>query len=147
MRVNHTGKVAVGLLVSTSLLIPTVAIADYYEDQINTLLMGTAEEVGLYELVSGPYIGSVDASSSTDITLNLRKGQDYTILGVCDEDCDDLDLEIYNLAGNPVEADTLGDDYPIVRISPNRTGGYRLKVDMYSCSTSFCYYGIGVFRE
>lgn len=150
MQVNNTAKVAVGLLASASLLAPTVAIADNrYEDQIRGQLMIAAMALGLgdYQLLYDPYIDTLDANSEDRLTLTLKKGASYAIIGVCDEDCSDIDLEIYDENGNSIAVDRDSDDYPIVQVTPTWTGEFSLEVDMYNCSTSDCYYGVGVFRQ
>ena len=149
MQVNNTAKVAIGLLASASLLLPTVAIAGRYQDQIRAQLTIAAMALGLgdYYLFYDPYIDSLSDNSEDNLTFTLKRGGTYAIVGVCDEDCRDIDFELYDENGNSVEVDRDTDDYPIVEITPRWTGKFRLEVDMYSCSTSYCYYGVGVFRQ
>ncbi len=150
MQVNNTAKVAFSLLASASLLVPTVAIAgNRYEEQIRSQLMMAAIALGLedYQLFYDPYIDSLGANSEDRLTFTLKKGGTYAIVGVCDEDCSDIDLEIYDENGNSIAVDRGTDDYPMIQISPAWTGEFSLEVDMYSCSTSDCYYGIGVFSQ
>ncbi|MFQ3583852.1 MAG: hypothetical protein SNJ85_02800 [Cyanobacteriota bacterium] len=50
----------------------------------------------------------------------------------CDVDCYDVDLVLYDARGRVVDADELGDDYPIVQ-APYE-GNFSVKVIMYNCT-------------
>lgn len=39
------------------------------------------------------------------------------------------------------------DDNAVVVVNPRSTGAYRVKVIMATCSTSPCFYGVGVFGK
>lgn len=56
------------------------------------------------------------------------------IYGTCDSDCYDLDLFLYDTAGNLVASDTLLDSYPIV--TAPYTGNFSVTVTMPNCSHS-----------
>jgi len=91
--------------------------------------------------------GSLDDDESESFTLELDAGRSYAMIGVCDEDCTDIDLRLYDDAGREVDADIEMDDYPVVEVQPVRTAVYRVKVIMATCSTSPCFYGVGVFAK
>ncbi|MGA7935472.1 MAG: hypothetical protein WCA35_18115, partial [Kovacikia sp.] len=69
----------------------------------------------------------------------------YGLIGVCDRDCRDLDLRLYDENGNLVAADTSSDDTPFVSLTPRWSGQFYLRVDMANCRANYCYYGVGVF--
>jgi hypothetical protein len=149
MQVNKITQIAFGLLASVSLFSSTVAIASSrYEEEIPNQLMFAARALGFgdYQLFAGPYIDRLDANGEARLTFTLRKGATYAIIGVCDEDCSDIDMEIYDQNGNSIAVDRGTDDYPMLQISPAWTAEFTLEVDMYNCSTSYCYYGVGVYR-
>jgi hypothetical protein len=91
--------------------------------------------------------GSLDDDESEYFTLELDAGRHYALLGVCDEDCTDVDLRLYDENGNEVDSDVEMDDYPVVEVRPLRTARFRVKVVMSTCSTSPCFYGVGVFAK
>jgi hypothetical protein len=91
--------------------------------------------------------GSLDQGATQDLTLTLDAGTEYQILGVCDQDCSDVDLTLFDAAGNEVDSDILTDDAPIVSVSPRRTGRYRVRVSMATCSSEPCYFGVGVYSK
>jgi hypothetical protein len=150
MPFNNSAKIAFGLLAGVSLLIPTIAIAgNRYEEQIRAQLITAARSLGVgnYQLFSSPYIDTLTANGEDRLNFTLTKGATYAIVGVCDEDCSDIDLELYDNNGNSISVDRANDDYPIVRVTPAWTGQFNLEVDMYNCSASYCYYGIGIFHQ
>lgn len=92
-------------------------------------------------------VGKLDEDETDSWTFWLDGGNDYTIIGVCDEDCGDIDLTILDDDDDVVDEDVLEDDYPIVSVSPRRDGAYTIDVDMYECDVEPCYFGIAIFYE
>ena len=89
--------------------------------------------------------GSLREGEGNEVTLTLNAGKTYALIGVCDNDCVDLDLHLYDASDNEVSSDTQTHDAPIVRVTPRETGTYRLKIVMTACKTSPCYFGVGVY--
>ena len=75
-------------------------------------------------------------------SVTLRAGYSYTLAGACDDDCDDLDLQIFDENGNLIDEDLLEDDIPVVSVSPSWTGVFRVKVIMASCYIEPCRYAV-----
>ena len=93
------------------------------------------------------HTGSLADDANESLTLTLDAGTEYQIVGVCDNDCTDVDLTLYDAAGNVVDSDLLDDDVPIVSVTPSRSGRYRVQVSMAVCSAEPCYYGVGVYSK
>ena len=100
-----------------------------------------------YELSSEVYQGSLDDDESDNLNVTLRGGVRYAFLGVCDNDCSDVDLRLFDEDGDEVDSDVRTDDWPIVEVTPGHTARYRLKVIMASCSVSPCFYGVGMYSK
>ncbi|MEB3274267.1 MAG: protein kinase domain-containing protein [Prochlorothrix sp.] len=118
-----------------------------YQQQVEAQLSLARLALGL-----GDYTPSHDNFSSTleggqreTLTVYLEEGQQYSIVGACDEDCSDLDLVLYDDNNNEIDTDTEPDDFPIVEVSPAWSATFSVEVHMYNCSTPNCVYGIGVF--
>lgn len=146
------GTIAAITAVSSSLftfVTPVRADHTQYIEQVRDQLLQGAIALGLggYTLTHDPFVDVLTRGNSDYITLNLRAGTSYGIVGVCDDDCRDLDLVLYNSRGNRVAYDVDRDDKPVISIRPSRSGTYRLRVDMTSCRTNGCYYGVGVFGQ
>jgi hypothetical protein len=92
-------------------------------------------------------IGDLHDDENDSFTLTLHAGTTYALVGVCDNDCKDLDLVLYDADGDQVDSDIQNDDVPIVQVTPRETQRYRVKVVMASCQTSPCWYGIGVYGK
>ena len=92
-------------------------------------------------------IGKLDEDETDSWTFWLDGGNDYTIIGVCDEDCGDIDLTLLNDDDDVIDEDVLEDNYPIVSVSPRRDAAYTIDVDMYECDVEPCYFGIAIFYD
>jgi len=104
----------------------------------------TAAQQGL-RLMADPYVGSLRQGASTDLSINLNAGRSYMMVGVCDQDCSDVDLRLFDPSGNEVDSDLLADDVPIVDTRPARSGTYRVRVIMTACRTEPCRFGVGLY--
>jgi hypothetical protein len=90
--------------------------------------------------------GALAASASERVTVHVRGGGLTQIVAVCDTDCSDLDLLLYDRLGNLIDKDLQADDVPIV----SRQGGegdLTLEVRMVKCSTDPCRYGIRAYTK
>ena len=120
---------------------------DQWTRQVNALLdqaASIATSNGLRR-THNPYIGSLRNGASTSHTIQLNGGVAYQIIGVCDNDCSDFDLRIYDARGNMIDEDVLTDDTPVLSVTPRVTGTYTVRAIMTTCSSQPCRYGIGVY--
>lgn len=132
------------------LLTPSIALAGRFTDQVRYQLSQAAISLGIngsYQLTHDPHVGDLSDENSESLYLNLNSGISYAFVGVCDEDCPDLDLYLYDADGNLIDSDTGSDDYPMVQVSPRWSDRFSVKVSMANCTASTCYYGVGVFGK
>ncbi|HEY9802966.1 MAG TPA: hypothetical protein V6D25_21565 [Leptolyngbyaceae cyanobacterium] len=124
-----------------------IAQSDRYTRQVRNQLIGAARVAGQggLSLTHEPFVGDLGRNGDDYITINLRQGVSYAILGVCDEDCNDLDIELYDDNGNLIAYDTKPDDRPFITVRPRWNARFRIKVLMPGCSNAPCRYGIGAF--
>jgi hypothetical protein len=81
------------------------------------------------------------------VPLNLPLGYEYAVMGVCDNDCSDLDLSVLK-SGVELSVDTSRDDWPVVQVTPTGSSDYGIKVTMYQCShSSACGYQLTVWQR
>jgi hypothetical protein len=118
-----------------------------YQASVIEQLESVSEQIGLggYELIDA-YGDQLEDNASNVLPLILEEGVSYAIVGVCDKDCGDIDLALYDENDSQVSLDEERDAYPIVEVTPQWTGDFNLKVDMPNCPASYCYYGIGLFQ-
>jgi len=91
--------------------------------------------------------GRLDDDGTEWVDIELPAGYTYHILGVCDDDCFDLDLELFTSTNILVSKDVETDDYPLVSVSPSERAIYHVKVIMANCSSAPCRYGLAVYRS
>lgn len=91
--------------------------------------------------------GALGASASEGTTVELVAGTDYSFFGVCNDACGDIDLELYDAAGNEVDSDLEYDDVPILTATPERSGTFRVVVGVIRCSAEPCRYVVRVLKR
>jgi len=100
-----------------------------------------------FMLVAGPFAGALSEGSARQININLRAGQRYRFVGVCDDRCSDVDLRLLDPSGQTVAEDTADDDTPVVRMRATVTGPHRVEVAMYKCAADQCWYAFNVYSR
>jgi hypothetical protein len=100
-----------------------------------------------YTMVGDPTLGSLHDEASEDFHVTLQAGVSYVLVGVCDNDCPDVDLMLLDDSGNEVDSDYETDAVPIVEVTPLRTQSYSVHVYMADCSSGPCVYGVGVYAD
>src|SRR5690606_18266949 len=84
-------------------------------------------------------IGALPNEGTIVLELSLSAGATYFIVGVCDEDCDDMDMSLLDpVDGEALAEDSEDDSVPLLEFVAPRTGEYYLSVTMYDCRTSYC---------
>lgn len=135
-----------------ALLATTTVLADKYYDQVRSNLQDRYDywhnrDGGWNQIADLRDTDVVKDGDYTTITYTLLRGNSYKIVGVCDNQCSDLDLELRDDGSNLIERDSASDDIPIVEVTPRRDGKFTLKVSMRDCSSSAgCVYGVDVYR-
>ncbi|MGE0740540.1 MAG: hypothetical protein AB7O98_04295 [Hyphomonadaceae bacterium] len=71
--------------------------------------------------------------------IQLQAGVNYRVYGACDDDCGDLDMEIYSADGNLADRDTAPDDTPYVQIRPTQSGRHYVRLWLFSCAAEPCF--------
>lgn len=92
------------------------------------------------------YIDSIRQGDQQYVDVILTAHTSYGFVGVCDQDCSDLDLYLRDDSGYLVDSDTSPDDTPTVVVTPARTGTFRLYIKMVRCSNGPCRWGVGVYQ-
>ena len=90
--------------------------------------------------------GTLAQGADEEFELDLESGTNYFVVGVCDGGCKDLDLVLTSSEGEEVEADRELDDVPMLAIEGQR-GSFVLSVQMATCESGECHYGVRVFRS
>lgn len=144
--IRRTALAALALAASTLTAVPAHA-QDTWARQVTRLLdrVATMATSNGLSLTHEPWLGSLDNGTSEPHTINLDGGTAYMLVGVCDNDCADLDFRLYDANGNEIASDVANDDTPVISITPRRSGRYILRAVMADCRADPCRYGIGVY--
>jgi hypothetical protein len=95
--------------------------------------------------VNAQEIVSLQPGMSYDWSVNLAGGVPYRIVGGCDNQCSDVDIQLVNAGGSVVTEDTLDDDYPVVNFTPPGAGTYKVRILMRTCTVAPCYAGARLY--
>lgn len=93
------------------------------------------------------HYGSLSNGGEERLEITLEGGHSYKIAAVCDGDCGDLDLCLFDEAGDQVACDTSEDSVPLLSIEANANSGATLQVKMAECTVNPCRYGVAIFSS
>lgn len=146
-------KYLLARILSLGVLLCVPSLAQAQLRKLDPFMRTVQNELRRYEavldvedLTHEVWYGELRDDATTVLTVTLDEDIDYLILGVCDEDCDDLDLRLYS-GTTLIDEDVATDDYPVVEHSPSITRELRLEVIMAGCEVSPCRYGVAVYEK
>ena len=97
--------------------------------------------------VSRYVVGVLNNDRADTWTFQFTAGRTYRIVGACDGDCRDIDLEVTGLDGKVIVKDDADDDIPVVSFDVNGSGDLKVKVSMYRCTEEPCFWGLGIWSK
>ena len=95
-----------------------------------------------YQQVGQPFAGGLLQGQSWNVPAQLAAGYEYRVLGVCDQNCRDLDVAVYDESGATIAQDNANDDHPVVAVTPGANGQFTIQAQMFQCSAQPCYYAL-----
>ncbi len=100
-----------------------------------------------YEETHDVFFESLDNGKYAYYSVDLEAGVEYQIVAVCDEDCGDIDMCIFDGNANELDCDKTDDDIPILIFTATKTGEHSIWVKMYDCTINPCKFGIAIFGK
>lgn len=100
-----------------------------------------------YQQVGQPFSGGLQPNEAWNIPAQMQVGYEYQIVGVCDRDCTDLDMRLYDGNGGLIVEDTTTTSQPNVGVIPVTSGAFTIQVHMYACSVAPCYYAVALYAR
>ena len=97
-----------------------------------------AQEKAGRKLVFLPLIGKIKEKVEAPFTAKLSSNISYTILGVCDNNCSDLNLTLKNQKGNKIANDEKQDGIPVISFTPTEKSDYKITARPDKCTTEKC---------
>jgi len=123
----------------------TPAGGNTYTAQVDTYLARLATNAvnqGYTRVAAGPVHGSLRDDETASHNMDVVGGNQYALMGACDNDCTDVDLKIFDQSGTMLMQDIAVDDTPVLLFTANGSGRYRVQVIMATCNRNPCFYGI-----
>jgi len=122
------------------------ALQDFLTQQLDNREVESADEG--YARVVGPLTGVLaDATTAPHALSNLRVGREIRIVGVCDQNCNGLDLRVIDPRGRVVAYDARGNDHPVVDMTAETFGTHTIEVGMRDCRAPRCRYAVNVYTR
>jgi hypothetical protein len=100
-----------------------------------------------YARAAGPFAGGLNEHEGRRYIVTLRAGQDYRIVGVCDNRCRDLDLRLRDPNDREIAQDVLEDSVPVIHVRPYATGQHAIDVEMQGCAGAPCWFAFNVYSR
>lgn len=100
-----------------------------------------------YARAAGPFAGALPDGQSRRQQVMLRAGQDYRLVGVCDESCGDFNIRVFDANNQMVAQDVLADKVPVVHVVPQATGQFTIEPMMARCGVAQCWYAFNVYSR
>ena len=124
-------------------LVPATPVQSW-EDQVETQMAEIHAEIAAdYDYASDLLIGELEPGDSYEFELDLNGDAEYIVVGVCDYDCFDLDLAIYDPYQDEAAADFEDDDFPVLEVIGE--GSFDVEVLMPGCDAATCLWAVQVF--
>jgi hypothetical protein len=100
-----------------------------------------------FSLAGGPYYGSTAVGERQRFAFPVQVGFEYVFYGVCDQDCTDVDMRLFNAAEANLGQDVLTDDRPAIPFAATASGIVFIETAMATCSTATCFTSVQVYMK
>jgi hypothetical protein len=118
-------------------------IRDLLTQSATQLAPGFRQDSGIPEMITAINLNQ----SPNNQQVNLVAGADYRIVGVCDAECNNVDVELIDPSGVVAASDVLPDDVPLVAFRPTIAGTYTIRTHLRTCTVEPCYVGTRVLTR
>jgi len=110
----------------------------YIDQQLDQIQGAT----GMTPVENGEAIVPMQPGTDNRMVLALTAGTPYSFVGACDDDCNNVDIELISMTtGGVVASDMLADDFPIVNYTPSENGQYMVRLILQTCTMAPCFAG------
>lgn len=98
-----------------------------------------------YKRTHNPYYVKIKKEEKNEFFVTLDKDVEYAVIAVCDSDCTNVDVVLFDENNNQIDMDTKTDQTPVVQVTPRWTGEFRLAISVPGCNAKRCTVGISVY--
>ncbi|MGQ0532000.1 MAG: hypothetical protein ACT4OF_04810 [Caulobacteraceae bacterium] len=118
-------------------------VAGYLNNVQQNFGSGLSPAPGFSDHVAGMQPGTDDRW-----VVDLIAATPYRVIGSCDNECSNMDIELIDMnTGGVVASDVLPDDFPVVDFQPPANGRYMVRMIMQTCTVAPCYAGARVLAR
>ena len=121
-----------------------------WENQVRIQLDAFTLTFGNYKLVPShdPIVYSLDRNTYVDIRYQLDRGESYIFVGVCDTDCREINMVLYDEDGRVIDSSTRRHDVtPAVGARAYEDTMVRVQITMAECRHNPCWVGVGAYTR
>lgn len=141
------GRLMLVVAVSALLLLGVSAAQNDWTNQAQKYMQGSAgvlipEEYSLAKVRTG----MLGEGESDLIQVVLNGQRSYMFLGACDDDCTDVDIEVFD-GDTLLVGDVQTDDIPLVSVKSGAAGVHTVRLTMAKCSAGTCAWALGTYIE
>jgi hypothetical protein len=128
-------------------LVQTSPGQNVYQQQILQQLSDVEHALAAqgFQRMAQPITGQLPAGQHQNWPMTLEMGGDYRLIAVCDNDCGNIDLMVYDENNVLVAQDVLPDATPVATIAPRWTGSFTVQAVMQHCTVQPCYYALVLY--
>lgn len=126
------------------------AIAQELTNEQKTVICRLKQEVEQQQgngnkLVFAPLFGRVRNQVESPFRATLYPDVEYTVVGGCDENCQDLNLTVKNSSGEVVASGEKNNNLLIATFTPAAESEYQVTAKPGNCTTTTCNFSMGIF--
>jgi hypothetical protein len=85
--------------------------------------------------------------SATQLRYKVKSAGNYVFIAVCDYDCRDVNLALYDSDGKLMSEDVADNDQPLLYVNVPREGTFSLEVTIPDCRAIWCTYGVAALQH
>lgn len=89
--------------------------------------------------------GTLAQGKDATVSVSLKGDSVFGVVGVCDNECGDLNLRLIDSSGKEVDNDLEADSNPL--LATNAQGNYTIKVSMVKCTSPKCAYRLVAYKK
>ena len=142
-------KARILFVVAAVLVVTTVAAQSVWEREVNAQIDEASyqfRQEGFHKL-GETWIGELEEGDDDYVTVELDSDYEYIAIAVCDSDCGDIDLVLYNDDDVRIANDIGTDDIPVLTGTPDYDGEYYLEAVIADCDADTCAFGVALYAR
>ncbi len=143
-------RLAAGLMAGWLMLAPAAAqVPDPFARQLAQKLANAegAFSGSGFVLGAGPFAASLSEAETARLTLTLRAGEIYRLVGVCDADCGAPELSLRSGDSAPIARAAPTPDATVLDLRVPFTGAYQVEITLPRCAVRQCWYAVNVYSR